>query len=597
MNRVVVTRAAAGLAAYLKDTGAPAGALRRHRVRRPPQLRRLRPRHRRGDDRRRAAGAGVPRPLPTPLLAFAIRELGCVAGVMVTASHNPPQDNGYKVYLGDGSQIVPPADAEIAARIAAVGAAGRRAPRRRRQGPRRGHRRPLPRHRRRPGGRRAARPAHRLHAAARRRWHVGAAGAGDRRLRRARRWSSSRRSPTRSSRRWPSPTPRSRARWTSPWRSPRRTTSTWWSPTTRTPTGARPPSRASTGGGCCAATRSARCSATTCCTQGKQGTYACSIVSSSLLGKMAAAHGQPYVETLTGFKWISRVPGPRVRLRGGARLLRRPRAREGQGRRLGAAAALRARRHRRRPTAAPSSTCSTTSPPDARPARHRPALDPRRRPVADRGRRWPGCGDARRPRSAGWPSSPSTTCRWARPTCRRPTACATGSPRAPASSSARRGTEPKLKCYLEVVVPVHPDDGVDAARICRRRPARRHQGATSRRPRHLTDSSAASEQRSRPTRRRAPVTTRPAISGQAQWRRTGGRSARARAPAGPVGQVQDPVPDVVGVGQLGLAVAGGPGADGAEERVPDGRRDVALLVGAHREHLPHGHLVDQPRGG
>jgi phosphomannomutase len=73
------------------------------------------------------SGAGLrtyrlPPLAPTPLTAFAVRHLGCAAGVMVTASHNPPQDNGYKVYLGDGAQIAPPADAAIAAAIGHAGA-------------------------------------------------------------------------------------------------------------------------------------------------------------------------------------------------------------------------------------------------------------------------------------------------------------------------------------------------------------------------------------------------------------------------------------------------------------------------------------------
>lgn len=119
MNRVTVARAAAGIAAYLHQHHshpvAVIGFDARHNSARFAQ-----------DCAEILAGAGVralvlPRPLPTPVLAYAVRALGTDAGLMVTASHNPAQDNGLKVYLGDGRQIVPPADQEIAALIDAVG--------------------------------------------------------------------------------------------------------------------------------------------------------------------------------------------------------------------------------------------------------------------------------------------------------------------------------------------------------------------------------------------------------------------------------------------------------------------------------------------
>lgn len=119
MNRVVVARAAAGLAAYVAGATGPGTVVIGFDARNNSAVFAR-------DTAEIVAGAGLravllPRALPTPVLAFAIRRLGAAAGVMVTASHNPAPDNGYKVYLGDGRQIVPPADADIAARIAAVG--------------------------------------------------------------------------------------------------------------------------------------------------------------------------------------------------------------------------------------------------------------------------------------------------------------------------------------------------------------------------------------------------------------------------------------------------------------------------------------------
>ncbi|QOR47054.1 phospho-sugar mutase [Trueperella pecoris] len=127
MNSAVVRRAAAGLVAWLKETVGPDFVVvigydaRYH-----------------SDEFARDTAAIVtaaggtahlmPSKLPTPLLAYAVRKYGADAGVMVTASHNPPKDNGYKVYLGgraaaadgNGVQIVPPVDKEIAAKIAAA---------------------------------------------------------------------------------------------------------------------------------------------------------------------------------------------------------------------------------------------------------------------------------------------------------------------------------------------------------------------------------------------------------------------------------------------------------------------------------------------
>jgi phosphomannomutase len=125
MNRAVVGRTAAGIVSYMHERNLTSVVIGRDA--------RYGSEDYTFETAEIISGAGMkvfvlPRPLPTPVLAFATNELGCDVGIMVTASHNPPQDNGYKVYLGGtvdgieyrGSQIVSPTDVSIAQKIDAI---------------------------------------------------------------------------------------------------------------------------------------------------------------------------------------------------------------------------------------------------------------------------------------------------------------------------------------------------------------------------------------------------------------------------------------------------------------------------------------------
>jgi phosphomannomutase len=462
MNRVVVSRAAAGLAAYLKDQGAgrDAAVVIGYDARHNSDVFAH-------DTAEVMTGAGLralvlPRPLPTPLLAFAIRELGCVAGVMVTASHNPPRDNGYKVYLGDGSQIVPPADAGIAAHIEAVG--------------------PLSEVPRGDG------------------WTVlgdsivdsyldtvaGLAGDGPRDLRLVY-------TPLHGVGGTSAVQVLETAGFEAPYVVSRQEQPDPDFPTVPFPNPEEPGAmdlamslaaekqvdlvvaNDPDADRCAAAIPEAHgwrmlrgdevgvLLAHHLLTGGRTGTYACSIVSSSLLGKMAAAAGQPFAETLTGFKWISKVEGlvfgyeealgycvdpEHVKDKDGISALlllcELAAAEKAQGRSLVDVLDDLALAHGLHATDQLSVRVTDLAEIGAAMGRLRAAPPPtlgglRVEAIDDL-----SCGDGGLPPTEGL--------------------------RYRLASGARvivrpSGTEPKLKCYLEVVVPVDAEAGVDAARI------------------------------------------------------------------------------------------------------------------------------------
>ena len=316
MNRVVVLRAAAGLAAYLRASGAQGPVVIGYDARHNSEVFAR-------DTAEVMTGAGfeallLPRPLPTPVLAFAIGDQGAAAGVMVTASHNPPQDNGYKVYLGDGSQIVPPADLDIAAQIARVAE------------------RPLAEITRGPGGtvlgddvitRYLARVRTLVDPHGPREIvtvHTALHGVGSELALNAIRLAG-----------FPEPVPVAEQAEPDPdfptvaFPNPEEPGAIDLALATAARVGADLVIANDPDADRCAVAVPVSTGSTSDAGQwrmlrgdevgalladhllrsGTTGTYACSIVSSSLLAKQAAAYGQPFVETLTGFKWIGRVEG------------------------------------------------------------------------------------------------------------------------------------------------------------------------------------------------------------------------------------------------------------------------------------------------